>query len=79
MKPHSVEEGDQVRIDIPDESDPDFQYHRSTDRVTAVIKDDAASETADPRDTRLYQVELDSGEQVDFRWRDVRPYSDSDS
>lgn len=67
-------EGDQVRIDIPDKSDPDFQYHRSTGGVTAIIEDDAASETADPRDSRLYRVELDdTGQQMDFRWRDLRP------
>lgn len=74
MRSHSVEEGDRVRIDIPDSDDADFQYHRSTGRVVRVLKDDADVETGDPRDSRLYRVKLDdTGQQIDFRWRDLRP------
>lgn len=66
--------GDRVRIDIPDETDPDHQeYHREHGRVVAVLSDDADSLTADDRDAQLYRVMLDSGETADFRWRDLRP------
>ena len=66
--------GDRVRIDIPDETDPDHdQYHGEHGRVTALLSDDADAVTGDERDNRLYRVELETGEQVDFRWRDLRP------
>ncbi len=66
--------GDRVRVDIPDESDPDHdQYHGEHGRVTALLSDDADAVTGDERDNRLYRVELETGEQVDFRWRDLRP------
>jgi ribosomal protein L21E len=66
--------GDRVRIDIPDETDPDHQeYHGEHGRVVAVLSDDADSLTADDRDAQLYRVMLDSGETADFRWRDLRP------
>lgn len=66
--------GDRVRIDIPDETDPDHQeYHGEHGRVVAVISDNADTLTADERDAQLYRVMLDSGETTDFRWRDLRP------
>jgi hypothetical protein len=66
--------GDAVRIDIPDETDPDYQeYHGEHGQVVAVLSDDAASLTDDERDSQLYRVALESGETVDFRWRDLRP------
>jgi ribosomal protein L21E len=67
-------EGDGVRIDIPDETDPDHQeYHGENGRVVAVLSDDAASLTDDKRDDQLYRVALESGKTADFRWRDLRP------
>jgi len=67
-------EGDRVRIDIPDETDPDHQeYHGEHGRVVAVLSDDADSLTAEERDGQLYRVSFDSGETADFRWRDLRP------
>lgn len=72
--------GDRVRIDIPDESDPDHeQYHDEHGQIIAVLTDDADSITNDLRDTRLYRVVLDSGEEVDIRWRDLRPPIDESS
>jgi len=66
--------GDRVRIDIPDETDPDHEeYHGEHGRVVAVLSDDADSLTADERDGQLYRVAFDSGETADFRSRDLRP------
>lgn len=67
--------GDQVRIDIPDETDPDFdRLHGETGEVVAVIQDDAGAETGDERDSVLYRVALAGREEsVDVRWRDLRP------
>ena len=67
-------EGDHVRIDIPDETDPDHQeYHGLHGRIVTILSDDADSLTADVRDVQLYRVAFDSGETGDFRWRDLRP------
>ena len=67
-------EGERVRIDIPDETDPDHeQYHGREGEIVAVLNDDAGDVTGDDRDSLLFKVELDSGEVTDFRWRDLRP------
>lgn len=67
-------EGDRVRVDIPDETDPDHeQYHGEHGEIVAVLEDDAGATTGDERDSSLFRVELDNGETVDFRWRDLRP------
>ncbi|RLM56627.1 hypothetical protein DVK02_09010 [Halobellus sp. Atlit-31R] len=66
--------GDRVRVDIPDERDLDFElYHGRRGEVVGVFEDDAGNETGDERDEVLYRVRLDDGEQMDFRWRDLRP------
>ncbi|WP_254832870.1 hypothetical protein [Haloglomus salinum] len=66
--------GDRVRIDIPDETDPDHAlYHDTYGTVIEVAKDDGSDMTGDPRDDIRYRVELDADEVVDFRWRDLRP------
>jgi ribosomal protein L21E len=60
--------GDRVRVDIPDETDPDHQeYHGKHGEVVAVLSDDADSLTAEERDAQLYRVAFDSGEAADFR------------
>ena len=42
-----ISEGDCVRIDIPDETDPDHQkYHGKHGEIVAVLSDDADSLTA---------------------------------
>lgn len=70
--------GDRVRVDIPDETDPDFdEFHRRTGEVIEVIDDEAAAVTGDDRDAVVYRVSFDDGGEKDFRWRDLRPVSDS--
>lgn len=66
--------GDRVRIDIPDETDPDHErYHGREGIVTEVLSDDADMETGDDRAGKIYRVALDDGTVVDLRWRDLRP------
>jgi hypothetical protein len=67
-------EGDLVRIDIPNETDPDHDsYHGEHGTVVAILEDDADTVINDDREGVIYRVELDSGETADFRWRDLRP------
>ncbi|MFC7165932.1 hypothetical protein [Halospeciosus flavus] len=67
-------EGDRVRVDIPDETDPDHERHHGVHgTVVGVLSDNAGSVTGDDRDSSLYRVELETGEISDFRWRDLRP------
>ena len=71
---HRFNEGDRVRVDIPDTSDPDHdQLHGAIGIVDHVFEDAAGEATGDERDSVLYRVELDRGETVDLRWRDLRP------
>ena len=66
--------GDLVRVDIPDETDPDYEaYHGCHGRVVAVLTDDAGEVTGKSRDSCLYRVALKSGKKADFRRRDLRP------
>jgi len=68
------QEGDRVRIDIPDETDPDHeQYHGRQGMVVKELQDHAGESSGDERDSTLYRVELDDGRVADFRWRDLRP------
>lgn len=66
--------GDRIRIDIPDKSDPDHnRLHGKHGEITDVLEDDADEETGDPRDSSIYRVRLTNDEEVDLRWRDLRP------
>jgi len=68
------EEGDRVRVDIPDVTDPDHeQYHGEHGTVLALIEDDAEEITGVEQDSALFRVELEDEETVDFRRRDLRP------
>lgn len=70
---------DRVRIDIPDEEDPDHDsYHGKHGTIIEIFEDEADTETGDPRDAYLYRIDIDSGGTADFRWRDVRPSSDTE-
>lgn len=67
-------EGDRVRVDIPDETDPDHdRWHGREGTIARVREDDVGRETGDERDNVEYLVESDSGEPMWFRWRDLRP------
>lgn len=73
------EEGDRVRIDIPDKTDPDFEeYHGRKGEVVAVLEDDVGESTGDIRDSYLFEVALEGGDAGHFRWRDLRPVDDVD-
>lgn len=73
-------EGDRVRVDIPDETDPEHsRFHGDHGEVVKVLTDDAGVVTTDERDSQLYRVALETGETVDFRWRDLRPPIDDTS
>lgn len=68
------ETGDTVRVDIPDERDPDHdRLHGRRGTVVQIITDDAGDVTGDSREAYLFRVDLDNGETVDVRWRDLRP------
>ena len=68
------EVGDRVRVDIPDEGDPDHdRLHRRHGTIVEILDDDAEQTTGDPRDSYLFRVEIDDAEVVDLRWRDLRP------
>lgn len=68
--------GSRVRIDIPDETDPDFRLHGEHGLLVKVIEDAAGSVTGDEEDNNLYRINLDNGEKVDVRARDIRPAID---
>lgn len=66
--------GDRIRVDIPDETDPDHDpFHGRQGTVVKVYSDDAGDETGDERDSYLFRVKFDDGSLHDFRWRDLRP------
>lgn len=66
--------GDRVRVDIPDVTDPDHEpYHGEHGMIIEVLRDEADSYTGDERDRHFYRVELDTGDTIDLRWRDLRP------
>jgi len=75
MTDHQYEEGDRVRIDIPDETDPGYdRLHGRYGEIIAILEDDAGFVTGDTRDAVLYRVQLEDGTKTDVRWRDLRPF-----
>jgi len=61
-------EGDRVRVDIPDETDPDHkQYHGEHGTVVASLEDHVEKVTGNKRGGVLFRMELESGETADFR------------
>ncbi|MGQ3413107.1 hypothetical protein ACT4ML_12690 [Natrinema sp. LN54] len=67
-------EGDRVRVDIPDETDPDHdQYHGRHGTIVEILEDDAGAETGYDQDSFLFRLEFESDETMDFRSRDLRP------
>lgn len=70
----AFEVGDRVRIDIPDQDDPDHdRLHGLTGEIVSILNDDASTETGDPRDAHLYRVKTSEEQIEDLRWRDLRP------
>jgi hypothetical protein len=68
------DEGDRVRLDLPDETDPGHdRLHGLHGQVVEILEDDAGATTGDERDSYLFRVELDKGGIEDVRWRDLRP------
>jgi ribosomal protein L21E len=71
---NELTEGDRVRVDIPDRTDPDHdRYHGAHGTVVDVLEDDADRVTGEERAGEIYRVELETWETADFRWRDLRP------
>ncbi len=73
MTKFKPEQDERVRIDIPDETDPDHRLHGDHGRIMTIIRDDAGIETGDTRDSLIYRVRTDDDHTVDVRWRDLRP------
>lgn len=70
----TFDEGDRVRIDIPDEGDIDHNLHGEHGTVVDVICDDAGATTGRDEDDNIYRVNLDAMDRrVDVRSRDLRP------
>lgn len=68
------QEGDRVRIDLPDETGLDHeQYHGRHGTVRQLIDDAAGEFTGDERDSVIYRIGFDDGHTADFRWQDLRP------
>ncbi len=66
--------GDRVRIDIPDETDPDHErYHGEHGRIVDILEDEAGTFTDDERDSIIYRVEFSNGEELDLRHQSIRP------
>jgi len=69
----AFEPGDRVRADIPDESDPDFEWHGEHGTVVTILEDDANELTGDEGDGALCRINFEQADtQVDFRHRDLR-------
>jgi hypothetical protein len=64
---------DSVRIDIPDETDPDHYLHGKHGKVIEILEDDAGTETGDDTDDIIYRVEIEEETVRDFRQHDLRP------
>ena len=66
--------GDRVRVDIPDETDPDHdQYHGEHGQVVEILEDEAGTLTGDDRDSIIYRVQFSTGEELDLRHQSIRP------
>lgn len=65
-------EGDHVRVDLPDETDPDHDRYHGLHGTVAVLEDDAVEVTGDNHDNYLVRIKLTNGETAELRWRDHR-------
>ena len=66
--------GDRVRIDIPDETDPDHdRYHGEHGRIVDILADEAGTLTGDERNSTIYRVAFSTGEELDLWHQLIRP------
>jgi ribosomal protein L21E len=66
--------GDRVRIDIPDETDPDHdRYHGEHGQIIDILEDEAGTLTGDERDSIIFRVQFSDGEGLDLRHQSIRP------
>lgn len=66
---HRFVPGDRVRVDVPDETDPDHRrYHGRHGQVIAIIPDDQVDE-----ERRRFRVEFDVEGYADFPYWKLRP------
>lgn len=63
--------GDRVRIDIPDETDPDFQFHGKNGEVISVNLDEVKPLTGNSLDDGFYSIELGFVGNVDIRCKNL--------
>lgn len=68
----SLEVGDRVRIDIPDETHPDHHHHGTNGEIIAVLSAIDRS-SLDQRQAGRFRVELDTDGIVDVRAEYLRP------
>ena len=60
--------GDRVRIDLPDETDPDHdRYHGEHGQIVDAFEDDASTLTGNDRGSIIYRVQFGNGEELDLR------------
>lgn len=70
-------EGDRVRVDIPDEDDPDHRYHGEFGEITSILEDGLSGITGYPQHDYLYTVGFDDDlEAADFRYDDLELLED---
>ena len=66
--------GDRVRVDIPDETDPDHdRYHGEHGQIVDILEDEAGTLTGDERDSIIYRIQFSTGEELDLRHQSIRP------
>ena len=64
--------GDRVRIDIPDETDPDHdRYHGECGWIVDILEDETGTLTGDEQDSTIYRVEFSNGEKLDLRHQSI--------
>jgi hypothetical protein len=63
-----------VRVDIPDENDPDHdRYHGEHGQIVDILEDEAGTLTGDERDSIIYRIQFSTGEELDLRHQSIRP------
>jgi ribosomal protein L21E len=65
--------GDRVRVDIPDETHPDFRHHGQSGEIISVLLDGERHSLSTGSMAREVRVDLDAGGVVDVAAVYVRP------